>query len=198
MASSLSKIIIEDSYEKTDDSRKGTIKVSAKASGSKQDMLEIKYDTVNSKSESKFNVSVTSPLSSSISFDLVAEVSGLDTDTQKVNFSLSGKYSAYSVKIAIDGTTKSGSEVPELNSSNSVDVFATSKEDLQTIFTDIVTKAADVLPARLSPYGVNVKKEDILSSLPQATTNTSATPDDVVVPPTDPNNSDYSAEQPAA
>lgn len=198
MASSLSKIIIEDSYEKTDDSRKGTIKVSAKASGSKQDMLEIKYDTVNSKSESKFNVSVTSPLSSSISFDLVSEVSGLDTDTQKINFSLSGKYSAYSVKIAIDGTTKSGSEVPELNSSNSVDVFATSKEDLQTIFTDIVTKAADVLPARLSPYGVNVKKEDILSSLPQATTNTSATPDDVVVPPTDPNNSDYSAEQPAA
>lgn len=198
MASSLSKIIIEDSYEKTDDSRKGTIKVSAKASGSKQDMLEIKYDTVNSKSESKFNVSVTSPLSSSISFDLVSEVSGLDTDTQKVNFSLSGKYSAYSVKVAIDGTTKSGSEVPELNSSNSVDVFATSKEDLQTIFTDIVTKAADVLPARLSPYGVNVKKEDILSSLPQATTNTSATPDDVVVPPTDPNNSDYSAEQPAA
>lgn len=198
MASSLSKIIIEDSYEKTDDSRKGTIKVSAKASSSKQDMLEIKYDTVNSKSESKFNVSVTSPLSSSISFNLVSEVSGLDTDTQKVNFSLSGKYSAYSVKVAIDGTTKSGAEVPELNSSNSVDVFATSKEDLQTIFTDIVTKAADVLPARLSPYGVNVKKEDILSSLPQATTNTSDTPGDVVVPPLDPNNSNYSAEQPAA
>lgn len=195
LASSISKIIIEDSYEKTDDSRKGTIKVSAKASGSKQDMLEIKYDTVNSKSESKFNVSVTSPLSSSISFDLVSEVSGLDTDTQKVNFSLSGKYSAYSVKIAMEGSNKSGAEVTELNDSNSVDVFALSATDLQPIFTDIITKAADVLPSRLSPYGVDVTKEDILSNLPQATTDTSATPSDETS--TEPN-TDSSTEQPAA
>ena len=41
---SLTDIIIEDDYTKTDDSKKGTITVSAKASGSKQDMLKIDYE----------------------------------------------------------------------------------------------------------------------------------------------------------
>ena len=191
LANSISKIIIEDSYEETEDSRKGTITLSAKSGESRtQDMFEIKYDTVNSDSEAKFNISVTSPQLSSISFDLVSEVTGLDTDTQKVNFSLSGKYSAYSIKVAMDGSVKSGAEVPELNDSNSVDIFASSKENLQTVYTDIITKAADVLPARLSPYGVKITKEEILSALPQST----ATPESGAA--TDPNA--VNVEQPAA
>lgn len=198
IANSLSEIVIEDSYKSTDDSREGTITISAKASGSKQDMIEIKYDIVNSKSESKFNLSVSSPLSSSISFDLVSEVTGLDTDTQKLNFSLSGKYSSYSVKFNADGTIKSGAEIQELNSSNSVDVFTLSANDFQQVYADIITKAADVLPSKLSTYGVKVTKEDILSALPQASSEPlegSETPDNGTV--TDPN-SETPAEQPAA
>ncbi|MBP3503194.1 MAG: hypothetical protein J6K42_06970 [Clostridia bacterium] len=181
VADSLSKIIIEDSYKKTDDSRKGTIKVSAKISSSKKDILEIQYDTVNSKSESKFNISVSSPLSSSISLDLVSEVSGLDTDTQKLNFSLSGKYSLYSAELSINGSTNTKAEVPELTDSNSVDLFTLSNEELYKLYTDIITKAADVLPEKLSSYGVDIKKEDILSSLPQipqTSIDTSAIPTD--------------------
>ncbi|MBO5349921.1 MAG: hypothetical protein J6A89_08940 [Clostridia bacterium] len=183
IASSLSEIIIEDEYEIAEDSRKGTITISAKASGSKQDMLEIKYDTVNSSSESKFNLSVSSPLTTAISLDLVCETTGLDTDTQKVNFSLSGKYSAYSVKFAMDGSVKSGAEIPELNDSNSVDVFTLSEEDLMKVCTDIITKAADVLPSKLAVYGADISKEDILSILPQTTTPTEGT---VVDPNTTP------------
>ena len=194
IADSLTEIIIEDSYEKTEDSRKGTITVSAKASGSKQDIIEIAYDIVNSASESKFNISVTSPIYSALSFDLVCEVNGLDTDTQNVKFNVSGKYSAYSVEFSADGTVKDGAEVPELNEANSVDVFASSAEEIQTVYTDIITKAADVLPSKLSAYGINITKEEILSNLPQATTNTSATPNEG----TTDSNAENTTEQPAA
>ena len=44
---------------------------------------------------------------------------------------------------------------------------------LVKIASDIVTKASDTLPAKLSLYGVTVTKEDILSILPANT----ATPD---------------------
>lgn len=189
LSNGLDKIIIVDSYEKTDDSRKGTIKVSAKASDEKQEMLEIKYDTVNSKSESKFDVSISSPLSSSISLNFVSEVTGLDSDTQKMKLSVDGKFSMYSVKFAMDGTNTLKAEVPELNSSNSIDVFTKSKEELQTIFTEIVTKAAEVLPTKLAPYGVNINKNQILSTIPTNTTTpseTTTTPDTTTTTTTTP------------
>lgn len=193
LASSLSEIIIEDKYDESDDSRKGTITVSAKASGSKQDMLKIDYENINSKSEFKSSLSVSCPLYSSLAFDYTYDITGLDTDTQKIDLKISGKLQSYSAEIAATGSITYGkSDVPELTADNSVDVFTQSQEDLQKIVTDIVTKASDVLPERLKVYGVDVTKEDILSILPQEAITTTTEPNATV--PTDVN----VEEQPAA
>ena len=172
---SISELVIEDSYKKTDDSRKGTITISAKASGSKQEMLKIDYENINSKSEYKTSFSISSPLKSSISLDYTYDITGLDKDTQDIKLELSGKYtSLYSAKISATGSITCGkSDIPELTADNSVDVFSLPQDDLQKIASDIVTKASDTLPAKLSLYGVTVTKEDILSILPANT----ATPD---------------------
>ena len=180
IADSISELVIEDSYKKTDDSRKGTITISAKASGSKQEMLKIDYENINSKSEYKTSFSVSSPLKSSISLDYTYDITGLDKDTQDIKLELSGKYtSLYSAKISATGSITYGkSNIPELTADNSVDVFSLSQADLQKIASDIVTKASDTLPAKLSLYGVTVTKEDILSILPANTaTQDVATPD---------------------
>ena len=180
LADSISELIIEDSYKKTDDSRKGTITISAKTSNSKQEvskqeMLKIDYENINSKSEYKTSFSVSSPLKSSISLDYTYDITGLDKDTQDIKLELSGKYtSLYSAKISATGSITYGkSNIPELTADNSVDVFSLPQADLQKIASDIVTKASDTLPAKLSLYGVTVTKEDILSILPANT----ATPD---------------------
>lgn len=180
LADSISELIIEDSYKKTDDSRKGTITISAKTSNSKQEvskqeMLKIDYENINSKSEYKTSFSVSSPLQSYASLDYTYDITGLDKDTQDIKLELSGKYtSLYSAKISATGSITYGkSNIPELTADNSVDVFSLPQADLQKIASDIVTKASDTLPAKLSLYGVTVTKEDILSILPANT----ATPD---------------------
>lgn len=173
LADSISELIIEDSYKRTDDSRKGTITISAKTSNSKQEvskqeMLKIDYENINSKSEYKTSFSVSSPLQSYASLDYTYDITGLDKDTQDIKLELSGKYtSLYSAKISATGSITYGkSDIPELTADNSVDVFSLPQADLQKIASDIVTKASDTLPAKLSLYGVTVTKEDILSILP--------------------------------
>ena len=172
LADSISELIIEDSYKKTDDSRKGTITISVKTSNSKQEvskqeMLKIDYENINSKSEYKTSFSVSSPLQSYASLDYTYDITGLDKDTQDIKLELSGKYtSLYSAKISATGSITYGkSDIPELTADNSVDVFSLPQADLQKIASDIVTKASDTLPAKLSLYGVTVTKEDILSIL---------------------------------
>lgn len=182
---SISDIVIEDEYEKTDDSRKGTITVSAKASGSKQEMLKIDYENIDSKSEYKSHISVSSPLSSSISLDYTYNITGLDSDTQNIKFDLSGKYSYYSAKLSATGSITYGkSNIPELTADNSVDVFNLSKEDYQKLETDIITKASDTLPEKLALYGIKVTKEEILSAIPdtQPTATQDATTPDTTNP----------------
>ena len=181
MADAISKIIIVDNYEKSNDSRKGEISVSAKTSSGKQDILSIKYEKVNSKSEFKNNISVSSPLLSSVSFDLVCNITGIDTDEQKTEFNISGKipagYSTYKFDLKSNGSITYGkSDIPELTESNSVDVFSKSKEDLQKIYTDVITNASNNLPSKLSKYGIRITKDDILSTLAQTPT----TPEEAV------------------
>lgn len=184
IADSISELVIEDSYKKTDDSRKGTITISAKASGSKQEMLKIDYENINSKSEYKTSFSISSPLKSSISLDYTYDITGLDKDTQDIKLELSGKYtSLYSAKISATGSITYGkSDMPELTADNSVDVFSLPQADLQKIASDIVTKASDTLPAKLSLYGVTVTKEDILSILPANTATQDVTTPDTTLP----------------
>lgn len=186
LADSISEIIIEDSYKKTDDSRKGTLTVSAKASGSKQEMLKIDYENINSKSEFKTSFSVSCPLYSAVSLDYTYDITGLDKDTQDFKLDLSGKYSSYSLKASATGSITYGkSDIPEITSANSVDVFSLPQADLQKLTSDIVTKASDTLPSKLSLYGVTVTKEQILSILPTtqdgtATQDTTASPDTTI------------------
>ena len=181
---SISELVIEDSYKKTDDSRKGTITISAKASGSKQEMLKIDYENINSKSEYKTSFSVSSPSKSSISLDYTYDITGLDKDTQDIKLELSGKYTSLSsAKISATGSITCGkSDIPELTADNSVDVFSLPQDDLQKIASDIVTKASDTLPAKLSLYGVTVTKEDILSILPANTATQDVTTPDTTLP----------------
>lgn len=193
---SLSQIIIVDEYESTDDSRKGTITVSAKAGGQKEEMLKIEYDFVNSKSELKAKLSVSSPLSTALSLDFNYDVTGLDTDTQNLVFSMSGKYSIYSISFDINGTMKSGADITKLSDSNSVDLFALSSEEFMKLYTDVITNAANNLPSKLSKYGINVTKEQILSAIPETTTPDDATAQNPGETTENPNTEQ--TEQPAA
>lgn len=185
LMNSLTDIIIEDDYTKTDDSKKGTITVSAKASGSKQDMLKIDYENINSKSEYKSSFSVSCPLYSSVSLDYTYDITGLDSDTQNIKFEVNGKYNYYSAKLSATGSITYGkSNIPELTADNSVDVFNLSKEDYQKLETDIITKASDTLPEKLALYGIKVTKEEILSAIPdtQPTATQDATTPDTTTP----------------
>lgn len=185
LMNSLTDIIIEDDYTKTDDSKKGTITISAKASGSKQDVLKIDYENIDSKSEYKSSFSVSCPLYSTASLDYIYDITGLDSDTQNIKFEVNGKLNYYSAKLSATGSITYGkSNIPELTAENSVDVFNLSKEEVQKLTTDIVTKASDTLPEKLALYGIKVTKEEILSAIPdtQPTATQDATTPDTTTP----------------
>lgn len=181
--SNFSKIIITDEYEAKDNSRKGTATISAKSSGSsKQDLITIEYDNINSKSEFKTSMSIS--LSSSAAslaslsgisglsdskLDYTYHVTGLDSDKQDIKFSINGKLASYSVAFDMTGSVSNKSDIPDVSSSNSVDVFSMTIEELQPIYTDIINSAADKLPAKLSNFGIDITKEDILGLLPDNT-----------------------------
>lgn len=175
IADSIEKIVIVDKYEETDTSRKGTATVAVKASGEKQELAKIEYEIVDSKSEAKYNFKITSPLSSSIYVDVKAETTGLDTDKQDMKFVVDAAipvgYSSAKVKIDVQGSVEYGkANVETYNDSNSVDVFSKSKEETTQILTDVVTKASDTLPAKLSNFGIKITKEDIMKYAPQTAT----------------------------
>lgn len=186
IASTFSKIIITDKYESTNTSRKGTITISAKPSGeSAQELLNIDYDTINSNSEikSSISISLSSSMSSylslvglsgsgNVSLDYTYHVTGLDSDTQNIELNISGKLASYSAEVNVSGTVSNKSEIPDLTSSNSVDVFALSQEELKSTYTDIINSAADKLPSILSVFDIKVTKNDILSLLPADTETT--------------------------
>ena len=168
VASSISAIKIVDEYEeKSEDSRKGTLTISMKTTESKyQDVLTADYELIDSESEEKIQLSVSTPLQSSISLDLLFDVTGLDTDTKNVKFSLEGKYTSYSISMNVEGTIKAGANIPTLTSTNSVDVLTLKEEELKTLVTQMVNNAANNLPGKLSTFGINVSKYKILSILP--------------------------------
>ena len=170
VANSITGIKVVDEYEeKSKDSRKGTLTISMKTTGSKyQDVVTVDYEIVDSESEEKIKLSVSTPLQSTISLDLLFDVTGLNTDTKNVKFSLEGKYTSYSVSMNVEGTIKAGANVPTLTSANSVDVLTLKEEELKTLFTQIVNNAANNLPGKLSTFGINVSKDKILSILPAA------------------------------
>lgn len=181
-------VIVDEIKEKSDTARKGKMKVSVKAAGQKLELAQIDYDLVTSKSEIKRNIKVSvsdqlaSMLPSSASFELKAEMTGLDTDNVDMVFDLEGQFGTYKVNVKADGSIKYGSSnIETYNETNSVDLFTKSEEEIKQIISDIITKASDVLPARLAYYGINITKQQILQANP-TTTTTVTVPDQTVQP----------------
>ena len=184
VASSITGIKIVDEYsEKTKDSKKGTLTVSLKTTGSKyQEILDVDYEIIDSDSEEKIKLSASTPLQSTISFDLLYDMTGLDTNTKNVKFSFEGKYTSYSVSMNIEGTIKSGANIPTLTSANSVDVLTLKQDELINLYTQIVNNAANNLPSKLATFGINVSKDKILSLLPTASVEPATEPAPAEVP----------------
>lgn len=191
----LDKIIITDKFEKSNDSRKGTITASIKASGQSQDILDIDYDYENSKSTQKIKIEVkpSSTLTAllgnqSMSFSIDSEVSGLDTDTQNIKCEMGVKFGTYSGKISLDGKISKTANVPTLNSSNSYDLFAMTKEDFQKTITEIGNNISTKLPGIVSKYGITIPNNKI--TLPTTTTIP-----DLTTPSTNTNTGNLTTEQ---
>ncbi|MBQ3409038.1 MAG: hypothetical protein IJH12_07555 [Clostridia bacterium] len=174
------KIVIVDEIEKNSDTeRKGTMTASIKASGQKMEVGKIEYEIVNSDSEIKNNIKISSDLISGAAFELKSEFTGLNSDNQSMAFDLNASYSGYKVKVTANESIEYGkSNIEQYNDTNSVDVFSKSKEEIQKIVTDVVTKASDVLPSRLANYGIRVTKDQIMSIIPKTETPTTETPAD--------------------
>lgn len=190
-------VIVDEIKEKSDTAKKGKMKVSIKAKGSKMEVAQIDYELVSSKSEIKRNISVSlsdnvaSLVGSSAKFDIKSEITGLDSDNVSMVFNLDAALGSYRANIKADSTIEYGrSNIETFNETNSVDLFSKSKEEVQKIITDIVTKASDVLPTRLSYYGINVTKQKIMDIIPKPETptvpETPATTDGTTQTPAEP------------
>ncbi|MBR2743818.1 MAG: hypothetical protein IKE01_00775 [Clostridia bacterium] len=162
----LSTITIIDKYEKNDNSRKGTMSVTANISDEKRDLFTIDYDFVFSDTEIKNNIKITSPDYNSLSLNLEFNVTGLKEDTQKYVFNLSGKvpimYSTYKIDLKTNESITYGkSDIQE--PTDIEDVFAKSGADLQAVIDKVFENASNNLPSKLSNYGIKITKEDILA-----------------------------------
>lgn len=196
MADALDKIVIVDKYESSDDSRKGTLTVSMKASGETQDVVSVEYENTNSKSEIKNKLKITSPLMSTMALNIDIEATGLDSDKQNMICDISAKvpvgYSSYEFGLKANSSIEYGkADIPSLTDSNAFDVFSKNAGELQPVIDEIFTNASDKLPSRLSKFGVTITKDQILAEKPTISAPAPETPAEGTVPT-------EGTEQPAA
>lgn len=172
--------VIDEYSKKTDKERVG--KLTAKASGMSIGTLD--YEIITKDNENKLNLSLNVPLA-----DLSAEVKfeakgNYKKEPVELNGNINFKYKKESAEIKFDGKVEYGDvSVPELTSSNSIDVLKLSSKELEEEANKILKKASEVLPARLKLIGINVKAEDIyrettkVETVPSTpTTTTTITP----------------------
>ena len=155
-------LTIEDKYENGDNSRKGTVKIYLKGSSrGREEAFSVDYDIVNSKTEFKVDLTMSSKIISGVSVNYLYHVSDLDKDIKNIKLELSGKLSIYSAKITAEGTITTGrAEIPEVVNNDSVDLFALSGAEYETVRNDIQRKASEVIPNKLSKLGI--KLDDII------------------------------------
>lgn len=165
-----------------DDEKAGKMKL--EMSGMEFGTLD--YELVTKEDESKVKLDLNIPLAD-VSANLDFSSTG-DYRKEAVKFSGSFglEYESESMEIKFDGSTEYGNaSVPELTSSNSVDVLDLSEKEMEDLLLDILENAADVLPERLELLGIDIDSEDILpSNIRQDTqaapiTSTETTTDDV-------------------
>lgn len=156
-------VVVTDEIEKNSDTeRKG--KVTVQVASAKLGTLS--YEFIDKDDETKIDLSIDVPLAS-VSARLNCSSKG---DPKKGEVSISGlvsfAYGKESVEFNFDGTTEftDNVSVPELNSSNSIDILKLSSEELNAEMEKIAEKAVKVLPARLKLLGIDTSKLE--SSLP--------------------------------
>ena len=171
IVNNISQLKIVDEYEESKESRKGTLVISEKTTDSKsfEKLLNVDYEILNNDYEQTIKLSASSPSFKSVSLNLESSITGLNSDKQEFKFSLSGKFSSYSVSVDLDGTISSDANITKLTESNSTQVFDLSKDEFNSLSEEVVNNAANNLPSKLSKYGIEVTKEDILKLLPEKT-----------------------------
>lgn len=170
-----SYITVVNEYSKNSDEEK-VGKFEVKSSGVSMGTLE--YEIINKESESKIALSLNVPLAS-VSADIeVSSKGNYKKEPVTVTGLISFKYGTESAKINFDGTMEYGNvSIPELTSSNSVEILKLSETEMQAELLKILEKASNVLPARLKLIGINIKAEDILPT--NITTYDDSTTDEI-------------------
>ena len=150
-------------------------KLTAKVSGTSLGTLD--YEIILKDNENKLNLSLDIPLaeiSGNIKFEAKGNYKKEPVDlTGEFNF----KYKKDSIEFKFDGNIEYGDvSVPELTSSNTIDVMKLNEKELETELNKILKKASEVLPGRLKLIGVDVKAEDIYKEKTVEPTTTTETP----------------------
>lgn len=162
--------VVNDYEKKGKDEYKG--KLTAKASGMSIGTLE--YDIVCKDKESKFNLNLNIPLADVSAKIELSSNGDYKKEPVDVNGLISFNYGKESAEIKFDGTVEYGDvSIPELNSSNSINVLKMSEEESKTELDKILKKASEVLPARLKLIGITVDAKDIYPEkveVPETTT----------------------------
>ena len=163
--------IVNDYEKKEKEQYKG--KLTAKAQGTSIGTLD--YEIVNKDKESKVYLDLSIPLASVSAKVDISSNGDYNKEPVKINGLINFKYNKESAEIKFDGTVEYGDvSIPELNSSNSIDVLKLSEEESKTELDKILKKASEVLPARLKLIGIDVKAEDIYKEkveVPETTNN---------------------------
>lgn len=167
-------ITVTDEYSKKSKEEK-VGKLTAKVSGTALGTLD--YEIVQKDNEKKLNLSLNVPLadiSANVKFEAKGNYKKEPVDiTGEINF----KYKKESIEVKFDGNVEYGDvSVPELTSSNTIDIMKLSNKELETEMNKILKKASEVLPNRLKLIGVNVKAEDIYKEKVVEPTTTTETP----------------------
>lgn len=177
------KLVLIDEYESTETSRKGKLTLT----DNEENSLSMDYEMINSDSELKLYFS-GSIEDSKLNFNM--HLKDLDKETQNIELIYGAESEEYGkAEIKITGSITNGkSDIPEIASENSVDVFAMTQEEQKQLYADIVTNASNNLPEKLSKIGIDITKEEILTmfSLTQTTPETQPTTDPSTTPTIDP------------
>lgn len=165
---------ITDEYSKKSKEEK-VGKLTAKVSGTSLGTLD--YEIILKDNENKLNLSLDIPLaeiSGNIKFEAKGNYKKEPVDlTGEFNF----KYKKDSIEFKFDGNIEYGDvSIPELTSSNTIDVMKLNEKELETELNKILKKASEVLPGRLKLIGVDVKAEDIYKEKTVEPTTTTETP----------------------
>ncbi|MCR5146666.1 MAG: hypothetical protein K6B70_04910 [Clostridia bacterium] len=175
-------ITVKDEYsKKSDNERKG--KLTASVSGMSIGTLD--YEIVGKDNESKLYLSLNIPLAD-LSGEVKIETRGnYKKEPVQINGNIKFNYKKESAELNFDGSIEYGDvSVPELTSSNSIEVLKLSNSELQTELNKILKKASEVLPARLKLIGINIKAEDIYKENTATQTQVVPAPATTTIPST--------------